>query len=30
MAEYKTLYAADIAFRDVAQKIDDFYSKQNG
>lgn len=30
IAEYKILYAADIAFRDVAQKIDDFYSKKNG
>lgn len=30
MVEYKALYGADIGFRDVAQKIDDFYSKQNG
>ena len=30
MAEYKNLYSADIAYRDVAQKIDDFYSKKNG
>jgi tetratricopeptide (TPR) repeat protein len=30
MVEYKALYGADIAFRDVAQKIDDFYSQQNG
>jgi tetratricopeptide (TPR) repeat protein len=30
MVEYKALYGADIAFRDVAQKIDNFYSKQNG
>lgn len=30
MAEYKNLYSSDIAYRDVAQKIDDFYSKKNG
>lgn len=30
MVEYKALYGADIAFRDVAQKIDNFYSQQNG
>ena len=24
--EYKKLYSADIGYRDVAQKIDDFYS----
>jgi tetratricopeptide (TPR) repeat protein len=30
MAEYKSLYSADIAYLDVAQKIDDFYSKKNG
>ncbi len=29
MAEFKTLYGADISYRDVAQKIDDFYSKKN-
>lgn len=29
MAEYKNLYSADIAYRDVAQKIDDFYSKKS-
>ena len=28
IAEYKTLYGADISYRDVAQKIDDFYSKK--
>lgn len=28
MTEYKALYAADIAYRDVAQKIDDFYSNK--
>ena len=27
MVELKTLYAADISYRDVAQKIDDFYSQ---
>ncbi|HBM86470.1 MAG TPA: hypothetical protein DD423_06815 [Opitutae bacterium] len=27
MVEFKTLYAADISYRDVAQKIDDFYSQ---
>jgi tetratricopeptide (TPR) repeat protein len=26
--EYKALYGADISYRDVAQKIDDFYSKK--
>lgn len=30
MAEFKALYGADISYRDVAQKIDDFYSKKNG
>jgi len=29
MAEYKSLYGADIGYRDVAQKIDDFYTKKN-
>jgi len=29
MAEFKTLYGADIGYRDVAQKIDDFYSKKS-
>lgn len=29
MVEYKALYGADIAYRDVAQKIDDFYTKKN-
>lgn len=28
IVEYKTLYGADISYRDVAQKIDDFYSKK--
>lgn len=28
IGEYKLLYGVDIAYRDVAQKIDDFYSKQ--
>jgi tetratricopeptide (TPR) repeat protein len=28
ISEYKTLYGADISYRDVAQKIDDFYSKK--
>ena len=27
IAEYKTLYSADIGFKDVAEKIDDFYSR---
>jgi tetratricopeptide (TPR) repeat protein len=27
MVEFKSLYAADISYRDVAQKIDDFYSQ---
>lgn len=27
MVEFKALYGADISYRDVAQKIDDFYSK---
>ena len=27
MAEYKALYGIDIGYRDVSQKIDDFYSK---
>ncbi|HAV14099.1 MAG TPA: hypothetical protein DCX06_11505 [Opitutae bacterium] len=30
MAEFKALYGADISYRDVSQKIDDFYSKKNG
>ncbi|WP_269525142.1 tetratricopeptide repeat protein [Coraliomargarita parva] len=29
MVEFKALYGADISYRDVAQKIDDFYSKKN-
>lgn len=29
MAEFKALYGADISYRDVAQKIDDFYTKKN-
>lgn len=29
IAEFKSLYGSDIAYRDVAQKIDDFYSKRN-
>lgn len=29
IAEFKSLYGADIAYRDVAQKIDDFYTKRN-
>jgi tetratricopeptide (TPR) repeat protein len=29
MIEYKALYGADIGFRDVSQKIDDFYSQKN-
>ena len=29
IVEYKTLYGADISYRDVAQKIDDFYSKKS-
>lgn len=28
MVEFKTLYAADISYLDVAEKIDDFYSKK--
>lgn len=28
IAEFKALYGADISYRDVAQKIDDFYSKK--
>ena len=28
MVEFKTLYGADISYRDVSQKIDDFYSKK--
>lgn len=28
IVEYKALYGADISYRDVAQKIDDFYSKK--
>ncbi len=27
--EYKVLYAADIQYRDVAQKINDYYEKKN-
>ena len=30
IAEFKSLYGSDIAYRDVAQKIDDFYSNRNG
>lgn len=29
MVEFKLLYGADIAYRDVAQKIDDFYAKKS-
>jgi len=29
MVEFKALYGADISYRDVAQKIDDFYSQKN-
>lgn len=29
IAEYKTLYGADISYRDVSQKIDDFYSQKD-
>ncbi|MFP4069979.1 MAG: tetratricopeptide repeat protein [Opitutales bacterium] len=28
IGEFKALYGADISYRDVAQKIDDFYSKK--
>ena len=28
IAEFKALYGADISYRDVAQKIDDFYSQK--
>ncbi|MGB1126919.1 MAG: tetratricopeptide repeat protein [Opitutales bacterium] len=28
ITEFKALYGADISYRDVAQKIDDFYSKK--
>lgn len=28
MVEFKVLYGADISYRDVSQKIDDFYSKK--
>lgn len=28
MVEFKALYGADISYRDVSQKIDDFYSSQ--
>lgn len=28
MAEFKTLYGADISYRDVAKKIDEFYSSE--
>ena len=28
MVEFKSLYGADISYRDVSQKIDDFYSKK--
>jgi len=30
MVEFKSLYGADISYRDVAQKIDDFYSDKPG
>ena len=29
IAEYKAIYGADIEYRDVAQKIDEFYSRKN-
>ncbi len=29
MDQYKALYGADIGYRDVAQKVDDFYSRKN-
>lgn len=29
MVEFKALYGADISYRDVAQKIDDFYSNKS-
>ncbi|MGC6423834.1 MAG: tetratricopeptide repeat protein [Lentimonas sp.] len=29
MVEFKALYGADISYRDVAQKIDDFYTKKS-
>lgn len=29
MVEFKALYSSDISYRDVAQKIDDFYSQKN-
>ena len=28
MVEFKALYGADISYRDVSQKIDDFYSQK--
>jgi len=28
MVEFKALYGADISYRDVADKIDAFYSKK--
>jgi hypothetical protein len=28
MVEFKALYSSDISYRDVAQKIDEFYSKK--
>jgi hypothetical protein len=28
MAEFKALYGADISYRDVADKIDEFYSSK--
>jgi hypothetical protein len=28
MVEFKALYGADISYRDVSQKIDDFYSNK--
>ena len=28
IVEFKALYGADISYRDVSQKIDDFYSNK--
>jgi tetratricopeptide (TPR) repeat protein len=30
MTEYKVVYAADISYRDVAEKIEQFYSRERG
>lgn len=30
MIEFKSLYSADIAYRDVSEKIEAFYAKKNG